>query len=250
MVMRSRILSFIAAPFAMLAACGAQGSEADGFASTTGAGSVFANPGGGWRPLSPTFITFYHVEEDGTAGKAMKTYVRTADSNSVSRIFGNVLFDRSDPAVAGLLGYPSPISLLTVRGTLIRLHSFEAVATALDEQYARQATFYKDGPSKAEILLFPKLDQLTRYVGQMVGERMSYLGKPRQLTKGCFYVRGLGMGDSRESAVLAMHVPDDTVSLDDADDRACLDAFFAANIGTTPTAVDDLIFGPGSAPAK
>jgi hypothetical protein len=244
MFVRGKIGATVAALMILLAACGSSG-VANNMSSP--AEQPFRRTATDWRPFSPAFITFRHVEDDATAGTSTKTYVDWAEARTFSKMFGNFLFDDRDPAVAGLVGYPSPLSMLNVTSTLVRLNSPEAMERELREQVVVLGSLSERGAVQAEVLLFPRADQFDHYLGVLNANRSGPFTAVKQLAPGCVVTRTEKFADSRALAVLAMQVPDDAVSWADPHDRACLMLFFADSFGVKSDAMSNLLpaTGPG-----
>ena len=122
-----------------------------------------------------------------------------------------------------------------------RLNSPDGVAAKLREALIVRESEAKSGLALLDVLLFPHAAQFERYLHELRVDPNDPITEWDELAPGCAMSNGARFAESGELRVLAMHVPDGTVSWADPQDRACLTAFFAESFGVVPEAMRGLL---------
>lgn len=239
--------SWLLAAAAVFSSCHAAGVvEGD---AQKGAGPLsMGGQGAAERPLAPSILEYRHVESQ-PPGTSSRTYIQTLSGDRWTQTFGNLTFGWDDPYVTGLTGELSTPRRIVVGGQLVRLDSPDAVFGAIRD-YSRDLSIPDLGPTgQAYIFLYPKRPDFDQTLMAAGSAAIPGLQRFTPLTSQCSYARLRLDQGNRQAAILLMHVPDLTVSLDDAGDRACIEQFFAKNLQLAPARVQALLYPSASSAA-
>lgn len=235
--------SWLFAAAALFSSCHAAGI-AEGGDQQVAAPLTMQRKGEAERPLAPSILEYRHVESLD-AGASPRTYIQTLEGDRWTRTFGNLTFGWGDPYVTGLTGESSTPRRIVVRGQLERLDSANAVFDAI-RGYSADLRIPDLGPTaRAYVFLFPKRADFDRTLAAAGSTVLPGLRRFAALTPQCSYARlHLDQGN-RQAAILLLHIPDLTVSLDDPQDRACIEGFFEQNLLLPPAQVQRLLYPAG-----
>jgi len=197
------------------------------------------------RPLAPMILQYHHVESQ-PPGASPRTYIQNLNGDRWTQTFGNLTFGFSDPDVTALTGEQVIPQRIVVTAHLIRLDSPDAVFGAIRE-LSRDLSIPDLGPSGwAYVFLYPKRQDFDQMLTAAKSAAIPGLQRFAPLTPQCSYARlHLDQGN-RQAAILLAHVPDLTLSLDDAGDRTCIEQFFAKNLQLAPAQIQALLYPAGS----
>jgi hypothetical protein len=235
---RNRLLTALVL---LAGACGV-GSEPTR-AGSGDAGSLFEPRPSDWRPLSTNMLNFYHVEEGGDAGGA--SHLANIDKAVFQQMYGNFVLSNMDYRVAGLVADESfrPLVITSPGKIVDTLDAFKA-SIATSQQWLGTPQDYSGG--EGHIFLFPRPQDLERFASLAKTRGIDGLTPPKQLAPNCLYSRLVHPKTRSEAAVLLAATPDRVLSLKDAADRACLEAFFLENMGVRRQAAPLLLPVPGA----
>ncbi|MDT8760218.1 hypothetical protein MZO42_16075 [Sphingomonas psychrotolerans] len=193
------------------------------------------------RPLTPSILEYRHVESQAS-GSSPRTYIQTLEGDRWTRTFGNLTFGWGDPYVSGLTGERATPPGIVVGGQLVRLNSPDAVLAAIRD-YARDLSIHELGPTgRAYIFLFPKRVDFDQTLVAARSATIPGLQRFSPLAAQCSYARLRLDQGNRQAAILLMHVPDLDLNLADAEDRTCVEQFFAQNLQIAPREVQILLY--------
>lgn len=232
-----------------LAACGSSGVARHGLGAE-GNEAAFAPTSAEWRMFNPTIVTFRHAEDDMARNQDKRTYVDAAGVAAFNAVFGNVLLDGHDPHVAGLTSEPAtapPLPTLTIRGSLVRLSAATELVSQVRDDLQIDAGGGSTRGAVLEVLLVPRAEQVTSYMGGLSNGLRTNWESGRTLRPGCQLARFRDPAGRRDVMVLVIHTPDGALSWSDGADRQCMTAFFAEAFGVPSQAMSALLPPDGSA---
>ncbi|MBB5712707.1 hypothetical protein [Sphingomonas xinjiangensis] len=238
-----RAISWLLVAGSLFSSCNA-GGVTEGRDQRAASPLMMQGKAGVERPLAPSILEFRHVESRESGGSS-RTFIQTLGGDRWVRTFGNVTFGWADPYVVGLIGESSTPGIV-VRGQLERLEPGRAVLNAIREYGADLAVPGLGPTGRAYVFLFPKRVDFDQTLALTRTESIEGLERFATLTPQCSYARLHLDHGIRQAAILLLHVPDLTVSLDDPQDSACVEQFFARNLLLSRTQVQSLLYPAGA----